>query len=106
MSWSGPLPDRSRPSRPDAGRRALRVVVVTIAVALQLITAVPFTVAIGLVAPPWGIAVAWVLWFAAAGMLVVVARQRPLLTPAIPVTNFVLLFALIWLGERLFGWTA
>ena len=104
MGSSGPPPNERTSS--GSGGRVLRVVVATVAVALQLIVAVPFTAAIGLVAPPWGVAMAWVMWFAAAGVLYVTARRRPLLSPVVPIVNAASLFLLIALGDQWFGWTA
>jgi hypothetical protein len=93
-------------SDPDRSRRILRMVAVGVGVALQLVVAVPFTLGFGLLAPPWGIATAWILWFAAVAGLVVVARRRPLLAPMVPLVNAGLLVALVTFGEFVLGWTA
>jgi hypothetical protein len=81
------------------------VAVVFVAVAMQIAVAVPFTTAVGLLAPAWGVATAWSLWLASAAALFVTTRRRPLLTPAVPILNAALLFALIAIGESFLGWT-
>ena len=79
---------------------------IAVAVGMQVVVAVPFTAAFGLLAPLWGIMSAWALWLAAAVGLVVTARRRPLLAPVIPLANAGLLFALVTFGESVLGWTA
>lgn len=95
----------SHPS-PPARRDVLRVVAITLAVAGQAVVAVPFTAASGLLAPLWGVAIAWVLWVASAVALVLVARRRPFAAPLVPVANAALLWLLITIGGAVFGWTA
>jgi hypothetical protein len=90
-------------SNPDGHRRVLGLTAIAVAVALQLVVAVPFALGYGLLAPAWGIA-AWTLWLTAAAALVVVARRRPLLAPAVPAANAALLFALVSFGESVQGW--
>jgi hypothetical protein len=90
------------PAGPD--RRNLRVVAVTVAVALHVVVLVPFTVGSGLVAPWPAIAGAYLLWLAMAGLLWGVARRRPLAAPLVPLANAGLLFALITFGESVLGW--
>jgi len=82
------------------------MIVIGIAVAMQLVVAVPFTVGIGLLAPLWAFLVGWGLWLVAAGALVATARRRSLATPLVPVTNAALLFAFVTFGESVLGWTA
>jgi hypothetical protein len=94
------------PSARAEGRPVLPRFVIGIAIAMQLVVAVPFTVGLGLLAPPWAIIVGWAVWFLAAGTLGVSARRRPLLTPLVPVTNAALLFAFITFGDSVLGWTA
>jgi type IV secretory pathway TrbD component len=94
------------PSSHAGGRSVLPLIVIGIAIAMQLVIAVPFTVGLGLLAPLWAILVGWALWLVAAGALVVTARRRPLLTPLLPLTNAALLFALVTFGESALGWTA
>src|SRR5690625_2466456 len=86
--------------------RILELAAIVLAVVLHLIVAVPFTVGLGLIAPVWAIAVAWVLWLTAAATLTMIARRRPLLSPTVPVANAVLLYGLITFGESVLGWTA
>lgn len=87
-------------------RPVLALIVIGIAVAVELVVAVPFTVGMGLLAPLWAIVVSWALWLVAAGALVVTARRRPLATPLVPVTNAALLFAFVAFGDSVLGWTA
>ena len=94
------------PSSRTVGRPILPLIVIGIAVAMQLVVAMPFTVGMGLLAPLWAIAVGWTLWLVAAGALVVTARRRPLITPLVPVTNVALLFTFITFGDSMLGWTA
>jgi hypothetical protein len=94
------------PSSRTGRRPILPLTVVGLAVALQLVVAVPFTVGLGLLAPLWAIVASWVLWLVAASALVVTARRRPLVTPLIPVTNAALLFAFVAFGDSVLGWTA
>ena len=82
------------------------VVVVLIAVVMQIVVAVPFTTAVGLLAPAWGVVTAWSLWVVSAVALLLTARRRPMFTPVLPILNAGLLFALITIGESLLGWTA
>jgi hypothetical protein len=92
----------SPPSRP---RSVLPRVVIGVAVAMQLVVAVPFTVGLGLLAPLWAIAAGWALWLVAAGALVVTARRRPLVTPLVPLANAALLAAFVTFGASMLGWT-
>lgn len=86
--------------------RVVTTLIVAVAVVLQLVVAVPFTAASGLLAPLWGVVAAWMLWLVAAIALVLVARRRPLLAPVVPLVNVVLLWALITGGDLWLGWTA
>lgn len=88
------------------GGRGLAIATVVLAGALQLVVLVPFTVATGLLAPLWAIVGFYVLWGAAALVLVMMARRRPLATPLVPVANAALLWLAITAGEALLGWTA
>jgi hypothetical protein len=93
------------PPVPGREWRGRDVAVVLVAVVMQIVVAVPFTVALGLLAPAWGIAVAWSLWLAGVAALITIARRRPLLAPVVPVVNAGLLFVLVTVGESLLGWT-
>jgi hypothetical protein len=101
MSAHSTSPSSSAGDRPVFPR-----IGIGIAVAMQLVVAVPFTVGMGLLAPLWAIVVGWALWLVAAGLLVATARRRPLVTPLVPVTNAALLFAFVTFGESALGWTA
>jgi hypothetical protein len=48
---------------------------------MQLVVAVPGTVGMGLLAPPWAIIVGWAVWFVASGALVVTASAVMLRSP-------------------------
>lgn len=94
-------------TRSDAGAgRWLAALVLTVAVVLQLVVLVPFTVASGLVAPLWAVAVLYVLWGGAAATLALVARRRPTATPLVPIANAAVLWFVITAGEAWLGWTA
>jgi hypothetical protein len=80
--------------------------VVALAVVLQLIVLVPFTVASGLVAPAWAIALLALLCVLGAVTILRTARRRPLVTPLVPLVNAALLFGLIAFGEQMLGWTS
>jgi hypothetical protein len=90
--------------RPD--RRALELAVIIGAALLQLLVLVPFTVASGLLAPLWAVVTLYLLWLAAAAVLVRLASRRPLLTPAVPIVNAALLWLALTAGDVLLGWTA
>ncbi len=90
----------------SGGDRWPRAAAVVLAVILQAIVLVPFTVASGLLAPLWAIAVFYVLWVIATGALVLVARRRPLLAPLVPIVNAALLWGGITFGDVVLGWTA
>lgn len=89
-----------------AAGRWPRLATVTLAVLLQLIMLVPFTVASGLVAPIWAVVALYVVWLGAAAVLFVLARRRPLLTPLVPIVNAAVLWGTIALGDVWLGWTA
>jgi hypothetical protein len=82
------------------------LIAIVIAAILQLIVLVPFTVASGLVAPPWAIATLSLVWFLCAAVLWQVAIRRPLAAPAIPIANAAVLWAAIAAGETWLGWVA
>jgi hypothetical protein len=86
-------------SNPEGRPRGLALTAVVIAVVLQLVVAVPFTVGTGLLTPLWGIVAAWALWLTAVAALILTARHRPLLAPVIPLANAGVLFALVAFGE-------
>jgi len=88
------------------GGRVLPIAAVVVAGVAQLVVLVPFTVASGLVAPAWAIAVLIAMWIAFAFAFVRIARRRPLMTLLVPVANAALLWLAITAGERLLGWTA
>jgi hypothetical protein len=99
---------RIRPSSTSTGSggRALTLVAMVLAVALQTVVLVPFTVASGLVAPLWAVVGLYALGAASVLLLVRTLRRAPRWAPAIPVANGLLLWLAITAGERLLGWTA
>lgn len=95
----------SAPNSHLADRRSpMRLVAIAIAVGLQLVVAVPFTVGMGLLAPLWAFVVAWLLWLAAAVALVITARRRPLHAPLVPIVNAALLFGFVAFGTSVLRW--
>lgn len=60
----------------------------------------------GLVAPPWGVALLWLLWAALLGLAVVLFRRGSWLV-LLPAPAALALWALVvTLGDVLLGWTA
>jgi hypothetical protein len=60
----------------------------------------------GLVAPGWAVAVLLLLWLALLVVGVWLRRNRPLLTPLVPVAAVALWFAVIAAGDAWLNWTA
>jgi hypothetical protein len=104
----GVLRHRTQGGRAEERPRGsvLSLVTVVLAVALQLVVLVPFTVASGLLAPLWAVVALHGLWLAAAFVLLRTARRRPLAAPLVPVANGLLLWLALTLGELWLGWTA
>ena len=77
-----------------------------LAVALHVaVGAFPY-LASGLMAPPAGLVVLALIWI---GLFVVVLRWRPRPAAwllAVPVVALALWFAVMWVGDTVFGWTA
>lgn len=101
----------SKPTAPTDQPRASRgrlidTLIVAAAAVMQLILAVPFTAASGLLAPQWGVTLAWTIWVVGAVALFVMARRTPRFTPAVPIVNAALLWGLLVFGERVLGWVA
>src|SRR5680860_853565 len=69
------------------GGRVLPIAAVVVAGVAQLVVLVPFTVASGLVAPAWAIAVLIAMWIAFAFAFVRSGRGRPLRTRLGPVAR-------------------
>lgn len=91
--------------RAMTGRRVGETAAVVAAVALQLVVGF-FTSAMGLMAPAWAIALFTAVWLAAVVVLYRLARTKPLATPAVPLVNGALLWALLGIGDVWLGWTA
>lgn len=102
----GDAPVTQRGWAGGAGGRVGRVVAVIVAVALQLVVLVPFTVASGLLAPRWAVVTFYAVWVVAAVVLVLTAVRRPLLSPLVPLANGVVLWLAITAGDLWLGWTA
>jgi hypothetical protein len=79
---------------------------VVVAVLLQAVVLVPFTIASGLLAPLWAVIGFYLLWAVGALVLFRLARRRPKVTPLVPIVNALVLAGLISLGEFALGWTA
>lgn len=88
----------------DAGAILPRIVI-GIAIAMQLVVLVPFTVASGLIAPLWAVVVLYAVWVVGAGMLAVVASSRALACPLVPAANAAVLWLAVTVGETWLGWT-
>ena len=65
-----------------------------------------FYAASGLVAPPWGVAVLWVIWFGLLVLLIRWWRRNPWIVFAIPFAAAALWGLVLFAGETLFDWTA
>jgi hypothetical protein len=98
--------DSSHPATDGNGGKALAIAAIAVAVILQLVVLVPFTVSSGLLAPLWAIVVLYAVWLGAAVTLVTVARRRPLATPLVPIVNAAVWWGLMTFGESVLGWTA
>ncbi len=75
------------------------------AIAIHLLLALP-VLTLGIVAPGWAVILFYVGW----GVLLAVAfqllRTRPALVLAIPVVFVAVIYAILFLGENLLGFTA
>jgi hypothetical protein len=88
-----------------AGRKLAGAVAgVTFAV-LQGIVGV-LTVSLGLVAPPWAVALFAALWTAVAVVGWRQRARRPIVTMLLPFANVALVLAAVAFGDTWFGWTA
>ncbi len=87
-------------------RRLLTFVVLPVAVLLQLIVLVPFTVASGLLAPLGGVVVLHVVWAVATTALVLLLRRRSWYALFVPLVNASIWWATMTLGDIWLGWTA
>lgn len=91
---------------PAPGQRWLAWLLVVLSVAAQLVVLVPFTIAAGLLAPLWAVVLLHVLWAGYAVLLWWTVRRRPLVSPLVPLGSAATWFAVMSLGEAVFGWTA
>lgn len=60
----------------------------------------------GLLAPPYGVAIVFVGWFALLGLAIMWWRPRPLLVLLVPVLAIAWWFAVLFFGDFVLGWTA
>jgi hypothetical protein len=60
----------------------------------------------GLLAPGWAVAGLLVLWLALLLAGVWLRRNRPLLTPLVPVASIACWLLVIWAGSTWLGWSA
>lgn len=76
-----------------------------VGIAIHALLALPL-ITLGLVAPRWAVILFYVIW----GVLLAVAfqllRVRPAVVLAIPVAFVAVVFAILFLGDALLGWTA
>ncbi len=77
-----------------------------VALVLHVVVGLVFYVASGLVAPLYAIVVLWILWLVLLGALIMLWRRRSWWVLAVPAAAFALWFAILSLGEAVFGWTA
>jgi hypothetical protein len=70
-----------------------------------LVGGFPYAVS-GLVAPPLGVIVLWVVWLVLLVVAIRLLQRRPALVFLAPLSALALWGAVIWGGEALFGWTA
>lgn len=97
-------------SRARGGRgraRVLDVGAVIVAAGLQLLVGWFTITAVGLIGVPlWAVVALGLAWVAAAGLLWLLARSRPLAAPLVPLANGLVLWASVTAGERWLGWLA
>jgi hypothetical protein len=74
-------------------------------VAHLLVGAFPYAFS-GLVAPPLGVIVMWVVWIVLLVVAIRLLQRRPALVFLVPLSALALWGTILWLGESLFGWTA
>lgn len=58
----------------------------------------------GLVAPPYGVAILWLLWAVLLAGAIRLLRERPQWTPLVPVLAVALWFLVMFLGDILLNW--
>jgi hypothetical protein len=101
---SGDLDDLAGEAH-DAGRRLAGAVAGVSFAVLQGIVGV-LTASLGLVAPPWAVALFAAVWAAVAVVGWRQRRRRPIVTMLLPFANVGLVLAAVALGDTWFGWTA
>lgn len=91
-------------TRPPAPRRVARIVVAEVACILQAFFGVTVSVS-GLIMPMGAVLLLGPFWVA--GVIVMFfARRRPALMIAVPMVSWVVWFAVAWIGDAWWGWTA
>ena len=94
-------PELSMPSRQRRGPR----VAGWAGIVLHGAAALPYAVS-GLVAPPWGVAVLWVLWLLLLGVALRLRVRTPWWTLVVGPGAVVVLIVVVMLGDAVLGWTA
>lgn len=87
------------------GERVLRSALAGLGVGGQFLVAVPF-LAVGLAAPPWAVAVLFIVWGALTALALRLYRSRSPLTLLLPPVTFALMYGLLLTGGSVLDWTA
>jgi hypothetical protein len=89
----------------DAGRKLAGAVAGATFAVLHGVVGV-LTASLGLVAPPWAVALFAALWVAIAVVGWRQRTRRPIVTMLLPFANVGLVLTAVALGDALLGWTA
>ena len=92
------------PLAPTDGRSSWPTLWATLALALHAAVAFPYLTS-GLVAPPYGVFVLWIVWGAFLALLLRLLRTRAPLALLVPPVALAVWFAALSLGEALLGWS-
>lgn len=85
----------------------LRALSLVSALVGQTLMTVPLTVASGLLAPLWAVALFWIINFAAIGVLVrLIYTRKYQLAFMVPVSHLAVFIAILMFGDFVLGWTA
>ncbi len=87
------------------GRPRFRQALGWLALALHAVVGLLYLVS-GLVAPMYGVAGLWLLWTALLAVLLRLRLTRPVWALAVPVGAVALWYAVLYVGETAWGWTA
>jgi uncharacterized protein (DUF983 family) len=106
MSATTPTAGGASGSAPTGTRRALGLATLVLAVAGQLVVGFFTLTAIGLIGMPvWAALLLVLAWAAGAVAIALLARRRPLLTPAVPIAGALVLWGLVAAGGAWLGWS-